>query len=359
MPRVLIVDDSPSVRRMLQTIIASDPDMEVVGIAGDGDEAIALAHTLGPDVITMDIRMPRMDGVSAIRAIMRDRPTPIVVLCSDLNDRTLNISFNALKAGALEVIEKPRLTPGGDFNKFVADFVSTLKLMAEVKVVRLFLDQTGEYSQPGAADAPHIVAVDNGSQYDIVGICSSTGGPAALEYLFRQLPPGFPAPIVVVQHITEGFLQGLVEWLNLATPLAVKIADDGEVARAGVIYFAPEHCHLVVSPGGLLRYSEADAVRCHRPSGELLFSSMAEWFGGRSIGVMLTGMGEDGVDGLAEIAERGGVVIAQDAATSAIYGMPRAVVERSVATEVLPLDRIPERLVHWCVDASADGSVPS
>lgn len=349
MPRVLIVDDSPSVRRMLQTIISSDPEMEVVGIAGDGDEAIAMAHTLGPDIITMDIRMPRLDGVSAIRAIMRDRPTPIVVLCSDLNDRTLNISFNALKAGALDVIEKPRLTPGGDFTKFVSDFVSTLKLMAEVKVVRLFLDGSGEYAQPTGAAFADVPQVHGAPRFDVVGICSSTGGPAALEYLFRHLPPAFPAPILVVQHITEGFLQGLVEWLDQSCALTVKVAEHGEIAQPGVVYFAPEHRHLVISPGGVLLFSEADEVRCHRPSGELLFSSIAEWFGGRSIGVMLTGMGEDGVDGLAEIAGRGGVVIAQDAATSAIYGMPRAVVERSFATEVLPLDKIADRLIDWCL----------
>jgi two-component system chemotaxis response regulator CheB len=290
---------------MLQSVITSDPEMEVVGLAGDGDEAIAMAHTLGPDIITMDIRMPRLDGVSAIRAIMRDRPTPIVVLCSDLNDRTLNISFNALKAGALDVIEKPRLTPGGDFNKFVADFVSTLKLMAEVKVVRLFLDESGEYAAPmgyAPAGAGMAYAV---SRFDIVGICSSTGGPAALDYLLRHLPAGFPAPIAVVQHITEGFLQGLVEWLDSSSSLRVKIAEHGEIAVPGVVYFAPEHKHLIIGPGGVALYSDAEAIRCHRPSGEMLFKSMAEWFGARSMGVMLTGMGEDGIDGLADIAQRG------------------------------------------------------
>jgi two-component system chemotaxis response regulator CheB len=340
MIRVLVVDDSPTMRDLLVAILASDPGVSVVATASDGDEAVEKTVDLRPDLITMDIRMPRYDGVAAIRAIMRKQPTPIVVLCSGSGDRTLKTGFNALKAGALEVIEKPHFGSGEDVARFARDLIATVKLMAEVHVVRLPYE-SGEFAPITSSDEAARPAID------AVGICSSTGGPAALEYLFRRLPATFAAPIVVVQHITEGFLHGLVDWLNRDSQLEVRIAQEGERVRPGAIYFAPEHHHLAFAPGGIVVYRDDGPIRSHKPSGEILFSSLAECYGGRSMGVILTGMGEDGSDGLEQLARRGGIVLAQDEATSAIFGMPRAAIERQAATEVLALDRIAERIVYW------------
>jgi two-component system chemotaxis response regulator CheB len=341
MIRVLVVDDSPTMRELIVSVLSRDPEVFVAGTAADGDEAVERALAIRPDIITMDIRMPRYDGVSAIRTIMRSMPTPIVVLCSDSGDSALNIGFNALKAGALEVVEKPHFASVDDVRRFGESFLATVKLMAEVRVVRLPYE-SGEFvpiAEAGSRTAqPRVGAV---------GVCASTGGPVALEYLFRHLPETYGAPIVVVQHITEGFLHGLVEWLNRTTPLEVKVAEEGEPVHAGIIYFAPEHRHLAIAPGGILVFRDDAPIRSHKPSGEILFSSLADCYGGRSIGVILTGMGEDGVDGLERLARCGGIVLAQDESTSAIFGMPRAAIDRQAATEVLPLERIAERLVYW------------
>ncbi len=354
MIRVLVVDDSPTMRDLLVALLTSDPEITVVGVAADGDEALAKAVALRPDLITMDIRMPRIDGVSAIRAIMREEATPIVVLCADLNDRTLNIGFNALKAGALEVVEKPHFGSVADVRRFGAEFRTTIKLMAEVKVVRQYRDQSGEFVASAApSDAPEEPAR---ATIDAVGICSSTGGPAALEYLLRHLPDSFPVPIMIVQHITEGFLHGLVEWLKKTSPLDVRIAQPHERVRPATVYFAPEHHHLSVAPGGVLRFLADAPVRSHRPSGEILFSSMAETYAGRALGVMLTGMGEDGADGLELLAQRGGIVLAQDEATSTIFGMPQAVIERGAATEIVALDAMARRIVYWTYGGPIGGA---
>lgn len=344
MLRVLVVDDSPTIRELLVAILTSDPGIAVVGTASDGAEAIDLAVSLGPDLITMDIRMPKVDGVTAIRQIMRDRPTPIVVLCADANDAELAITFNALKAGALDVVEKPSFASRREMDDFARAFLSTVKLMAEVKVVRQIASESGEL----APTAPPDDRAPAGGAIDAVAICSSTGGPAALEYLVRHLPRAFPAPIAVVQHITEGFLVGLVEWLDRAAALDVRVARDGERAQPGTIYFAPEGRHLVFGPGRVLAHDDAPPVRSHKPSGEPLFVSVAEHFGARGMGVILTGMGEDGVDGLARIERAGGVTIAQDEETSVVFGMPRVAIERGAASEILPLDTIAERMVYWC-----------
>jgi two-component system chemotaxis response regulator CheB len=330
---------------MLIALLSGDPEIAVVGVAADGDEAVEKTKALRPDLVTMDIRMPRVDGVSAIRAIMHDQPTPIVVLCSDSHDRTLNISFNALKAGALEVVEKPKLSSLADVRAFGSHFLATIKLMAEVKVVRQLVGDSGEFLSYSLASDEH--PRPGRAVIDAVAVCSSTGGPAALEFLLRHLPETFPAPIAVVQHISEGFLHGLVEWLKKTSQLDVRIAEDGEHAEPGTVYFAPEHYHLEFRAPGVFGYSAEPAVRSHRPSGEILFSSLASVYGGRGMGVMLTGMGEDGVDGLEALSRSGGIVLAQDEASSAIFGMPRAVVERGCATEVVALDRIARRITYW------------
>lgn len=353
MIRVLIVDDSSTTHQLLLTLLSGFPDVQVVGVATDGDAAVRLAAEIRPDLITMDIRMPKLDGIACIRAIMRDQPTPIVVLCADHDDPTLNVSFNALKAGAVEVIEKPRLRTTSEMRAFADHVRTTIHLMAEIKVVRQLVDESGEFpslvSGSGEKSRPARVVVD------AVGICSSTGGPAALEYLFRHLPASFPVPIVVVQHITEGFLHGLVEWLRKSSRLKVKIAEDGELAVGGTIYFAPERVHLAYTLGGVLGFRHDAPIRSHKPSGEVLFSSLAMSLGTRAMGVMLTGMGEDGADGLEDISRCGGIVLSQDEKSSVVFGMPRVVAERNVAREVVSLERMAEQMTFWVYGGIPDG----
>jgi two-component system chemotaxis response regulator CheB len=351
MLRVLVVDDSPTVRNLVASVLERDPEVRVVGTAASGEEAVDKTLELGPDLVTMDMRMPGMGGVGAIRQIMRERPTPIVVLCSRAADGEHDVGFDGLKAGAVEVVEKPALGEVA-LDRFGRELVATIKLMAEVKVVRQLGGSSGEFA---VVSPPAEVVERPRSAIDAVGICSSTGGPAALEYVLRRLPASFPAPIAVVQHITEGFLVGLVEWLDRASPFRVRIAREGETARPGHVYFAPESLHLAFGPDNALTFNDAPPVRSHKPSGEVLFESVAVHHGARGMGVMLTGMGEDGADGLALLARRGGVVLVQDEESSIVYGMPRAVVERGAASEVLALDEIAERMAHWSVAGRRDG----
>jgi len=343
MTRVLIVDDSQGMRDLLVAILSTEPGLSIAGVAADGEEAVRKTLALRPDVISMDLRMPRLDGLGAIRAIMNEAPTPIVVLHAKHGSAADDLGFDALRAGALEVVEKPVLTSAEHVRVFRNSFGTLLKLMAEVKVVRVFAPSRG-------VSPPHITRMTR-TPISIVGICSSTGGPSALERVFRRLPSTLPVPIVVVQHMAEGFLESFVEWLDTNCPLQVTIAENGDVPRAGHVYFAPDFLHLALDDSGLLRTVSSPAVRGHVPSGDVLLESLADVRAERAMGIVLTGMGDDGARGAARIARIGGVVLAQDEDSSIVYGMPHAVVELGVACEVLPIDRMAARIQDWTVDS--------
>lgn len=340
--RILVVDPVDISRRRVLAALARHDTVSVVGVAATLGDAVESCLTVKPQVVALTIHESGDEDVAIVRALMRERPTPIVLVCAGSRVRAREVAFDALKAGALDVVEMPDTMALPASDPFSKRLVTTLQLMADVRVVRQIVDRTGEFTSPEAG--PSRAAVE------AVGICSSTGGPAALDFILRRLPNDFPAPILVVQHISEGFLGGLVEWLGGTSRLAVRVAIDGEIPVAGVVYFAPEQFHLRVGPSGALTFGSEAPIRSHRPAGEALFSSMAERFGDRAIGVMLTGMGDDGADGLAQIAAMGGIVLAQDERTSVVYGMPRVVVERGVATEVLALEHVAERLTFWAVE---------
>ncbi|MBX7152782.1 chemotaxis response regulator protein-glutamate methylesterase [bacterium] len=330
--RVLIADDSPTALDIIDTILCSDPDIEVVGKARNGREVIQMAETLRPDVITLDINMPVMNGLDAIRHIMAYRPTPILVITSSTD---ANIAFQSLSVGALEVLEKPELEESYTSKKY-EEFTRKIKLIARVKVVTHISGRTPRKKTPSRKPVLQ----------KIIGIVCSTGGPRALAAIFGRLPKNLSAPILVVQHISEGFTSGLVEWLQDVSPLKVKIAETDEPVEKGVVYVADSGKHLAITRDYVIDLSDTEPSNGQKPSGDILFESMARSSGANSIGVILTGMGRDGADGLKEIRNAGGKTIAQNEATSLIFGMPKAAIELDAAEWVLPLDQIADEIVR-------------
>lgn len=333
MLRVLVVEDSPVVRQLLVRILGGDPELQVVGEAGNGVEAIELAKALRPDLITMDIHMPLMDGVEATSKIMEEVPTPIVVVTASSDRAATGRAFAALGAGALTVVEKPRGPRSPDFAQQAQTLVDTVKLMAEVKVV-----SRRPRPAPRAQTAPW---GGPPRRIDIVAIAASTGGPAAMATILRTLPPDKSVPILVVQHITPGFEESLVAWLNEVSALHVRLAVHGQRFRAGEVVMAPQGVHLGVDGDGTATLDGGPPIGSHRPSATHLFRSVARAYGPRALGVILTGMGNDGVQGLLALKEAGGRVLAQDEATSVVYGMPREAAALGVADQILPLKDIP------------------
>lgn len=325
MIRVLITDDSKVVRLLIRALIEQEPDIEVVGEAENGQQAVALTKSLKPDVITMDIRMPVMDGFEATQIIMMECPTPILVVSASVNSEDLMIAFNALEAGALGVIEKPPGLHGDDYDKVKRDLVNALKAYHEIKVIR------HRSKKPGIPEvepykAGHDKLVSGEVLNEVVAIGASTGGPALLGDILRAMPINFPVPIVIVQHISEGFTNGLAMWLNDVSRLIVKVAEDGEILRPGAVYIAPYGTHMVVDrKDGLL------ATKLEKPSGhytfcpavDRLFESVAERCPGHGLGVLLTGMGSDGAKGLLAMSKANCFTIGQDEKSSVVYGMPK------------------------------------
>ncbi|MFO7597458.1 MAG: chemotaxis-specific protein-glutamate methyltransferase CheB [Desulfocurvibacter africanus] len=334
--RVLIVDDSSSVREFLRNIL-SDGGFEVAGEAADGAEAVELAARLRPDVITMDISLPVMDGFAATRAIMASTPTPIVIVSGQWAPEEVAKTFDALGAGALAILEKPRFGTQ-DFACRKEQLVSTIKIMAEVKVVR---------RRTQSADRTKTALPRQRGQLKrkLVAMGASSGGPQTLRAILSGLPKDFPAPIVVVQHISRGFLPGLVQWLNQGSKLTVCIAAQGQAMEPGTVYFAPDDHHLLVARDNTLHLSDAPPEGTLRPCVGQLFRSVAEFLGSRAVGVLLTGMGRDGALELGLMRERGAVTIAQDKCTSIVYGMPREAVRLGAAVHVLPQEEIAGMLI--------------
>ena len=328
--RVLVADDSEIFRELLSKVIASEAGFEVVAAAGDGNSAAAMARDLKPDVITMDLNMPDADGFSGIARIMAETPTPILVLTAD---RQEVVGFRALSLGALDILEKPAATADlADYGQLLR---SRLRLLAGVKVIRHLRGLRGRRAPAPPAQG----------RADVVVIGASLGGPRALATLLRGLSRAFPVPVAIVQHIADGFTEGLASWLAQESRLDVREAQDGEELRAGRVLLAPTGRHLLVGRG-LAHLSDAPAVDTFKPSVTPLFLSAARAYGARSCGVILTWMGRDGADGMKALKEAGAHTLAQDEATSAVFGMPRAAIELGAVDRVLPLEEIPRALLE-------------
>lgn len=345
MLRVLVVDDSQVARKLLVSILNGDPALEVVGEAAHGAEAVALAARLRPDVITMDVYMPVMDGLEATRRIMGTTPTPIVMVSSSA-PMDVARSFQAVEAGALTLLEKPGGPGTPRFRALADELVTSVKLMAEVKVVtrRLRMEPAG--AVPVRAPAQRV---------EVVSVAASTGGPAALATILGALPADLPAPLLVVQHIAAGFDAGLVNWLDRVSPLSVRLAVDGTGLRAGEVLVAPQDHHLGIDGAGRVSLSGADPIGGHRPSATFLFRSVARSYGPRAMGVILTGMGDDGAAGLLDLKRAGGPVIAQDRATSVVYGMPEKAAALGAVDQILPVESIAGAVVAACLPGRSPG----
>jgi two-component system chemotaxis response regulator CheB len=309
--RVLIVEDSRTQCELLHKLLADDPGIEVVGEAYDGLEAIDLARRLRPDVITMDLQMPRLGGLEAIDQIMVEAPSRVIVVCAVDDQRQLDLSFRAVAAGALELIAKPRGDRAKDMGAWARTLRESIHLMAEVPVVRRRRTSLG--------DAVLSLA---GRRVDAFAIGASTGGPPVLATVLAALPANLSVPLFVAQHMATGFANGLVRWLSQVTPLRVVIAEQGVHAAPGHVYLPPDDCDLLVGAGGALRVERASDLPS--PSADRLFASLAEVYRHRAGGVVLTGMGDDGAEGTRALRASGGIALAQDQGSCTVFGMPRA-----------------------------------
>jgi two-component system chemotaxis response regulator CheB len=343
--KVLVADDSGTARQLLSYVINQTADMQTVGEARDGREAVDMAAELQPDVILMDITMPHMDGLEATRLIMRKSPTPIVVVSASFTGRETEIAFQALRLGALTVMPKPAAPETPAQQAQIDGLVNTLRAMSDVRVIHHRWNGKPPVSNGSATKDLPAVPVSATVSPEITAIVSSTGGPAALSEILRRLPVDVGLPIVIIQHIAADFLPSLVEWLSGVTLLAVKIAEEGEQPQVGTVYFAPGDRHLALTAERRFT-SDVQRNTRHVPSGDVLLESVARHYGEQAIGVILTGMGRDGARGLLSMHHAGAVTIAQDEASSVVYGMPCEAVNLNAAQHVLALMEIPGALVR-------------
>jgi two-component system chemotaxis response regulator CheB len=339
--RVMIVEDSAVVRQLLAHIVLRDSRLELAAAVPSAEEALAELARVRPDVISMDIRLPGMDGLEATRQIMAQQPTPIVVIADAVEEQGLRISMNALRAGALSVVEKP-LGPSREGWERVADSICMqLYIMSQVPVIRRRPPRPSGAAALRAQEASALPA-----RPALVGIAASTGGPPALARVLGSLPADFPVPILLVQHMGAPFMEGFASWLDGLVAPRVMLAENMALPRPGHVYVAPGDRHLGVTAGGLLQVRDAPPVGGQRPAADVMFETMARTLGPRGLGILLTGMGEDGARGLAALRNAGGLTLAEDETTAVVYGMPAAAVRLGGVSASLPLESIGPRLLR-------------
>ncbi|MCL1911503.1 MAG: chemotaxis response regulator protein-glutamate methylesterase [Leptospirales bacterium] len=342
---VLLVDDSVLVRKMVKDIIERDPVIKVVGQANNGGSAIFKNNELNPDVIVLDIEMPLLDGLSCLVTIMESNPKPVVML-SALTSAGAEATLKSLELGAVDFVAKPKARDSLD--QIFEELVSKIKLAAQAHVKPM------RYTDFAASRSSKILDFEKGTKRmaeQIVALGVSTGGPSALVRVFGGFPEKFPAAVLVAQHMPEGFTRSLAAHLNRISALNVKEAEDGDVPFAGCAYIAPGDRNLVLDRkaggGYVLRVAKTDKVKGCRPSADVLFSSVSKAVGREALGVIMTGMGNDGADGIKLIHDLGGYTMAQDRGSSVIYGMNRVAVEMGVIDEIVQLDEIAKKIVEY------------
>jgi len=388
--KVLIADDSPLVREILKDMIEGERDLELVGEAENGKVAVELAGKIKPDIITMDVIMPVMNGLEAVEEIMAYSPAPILVFSSALNNKEMDVAFQAIARGALDVMEKPRMDGTSDYDTIREDFLSKLRMLSRIQVIshlkgkrrknrasraaetegpakvsrtrsavdrqRVEIEREEEIPPPQPEVAVQILTETPEAapveippkrliKRDILAVGASTGGPKALVQIFKRFPAAFPLPVVVVQHIAPSFAQGLVSWMDRESQMKIKVAEDKIKPEVGTVYVSPTGNHMLIEKG-MIRLTDSEPVNSCKPSVDVLFDSVAKEMGNVAVGVLLTGMGRDGAAGLKLLRDRKARTIVQDEATCVIFGMPRVALEMGAAQEVVSLFEIPEAIVR-------------
>ena len=346
--KVLVVEDSLVVQEFLVHILSSDPQIHVIGTANNGEEAIEAVKNRQPDVITMDIHMPKVDGFDATRKIMETNPTPIVIVSGSSTSEEVATTFHALEAGALAVVRRPMGMGHPEYEATAGELIKSVKLMSEVKVVRRWSRPAVGKGQRGPSDLIAVPTSQPGmriaADVQVVAIGASTGGPVILQTILSTLPNNYALPVLIVQHMASGFLEGFVEWLNETSHLPVHIGAQGERLLPGHAYIAPDGFHMGVETQGRIVVSKDAAENGLRPSVSFLFRSVARVYGKGAVGVLLTGMGKDGAEELKLLKEAGAITIAQDKESSVIHGMPGEAIAIGAATYVLRPEGIIEAL---------------
>lgn len=337
MIRVLIVDDSRVIREVIKDLLEGT-GIEVTGEAENGQEAVDLAKQLTPDMITMDIKMPVMDGLMAVEQIMAYTPTPILILASSISSKDVNIAFEAIQLGALDVMEKPDNLSREGFQVLRDTLVQKIRLLSNIKVIRHIKGRRKQAER--AAEAPEAPAQQDSR---ILAIGASTGGPRAVMSILREFSADFPVGAALVQHIEASFTSGFVQWLNSECDIKVKLAQDGDPVRPGTVLVGPGEKHLEIE-GNRCKLSDTPPVNNCKPSVDVLFTSIAQSYGDKALAVLLTGMGRDGAKGITEIKKKKGITIVQDEKSSVIFGMPRAAIELGGADKIVDLKEIPKEI---------------
>ncbi|HUO84053.1 MAG TPA: chemotaxis-specific protein-glutamate methyltransferase CheB [Thermoanaerobaculia bacterium] len=342
MIRVLIVEDSAVIRELLAHILRSDPAIEVMGTARSGEEALEAVERAQPDLITMDIHMPGIDGLETTRRIMETCPVPIVIVSGSSDPDEVAITFRAMEAGALAVLRRPAGIGHPEHEKDARELIQTVILMSEVKVVRRWPRMRRDAAKP----VPPSPIVDEVGRYPrIVALAASTGGPPVLQTILSALPAAFPLPVLVVQHMAEGFTEAFVGWLARSCRLPVHVALQGELILPGHVYFAPDGLQMRVTSGGRIDLARDERENGVCPSASVLFRSIGEHYGGHAAAGLLTGMGSDGAEDLLTLRKLGAVTFAQDQASSVVHGMPGEAIRLGAAALVLAPERIAAALI--------------
>ncbi|NEO82780.1 MAG: chemotaxis-specific protein-glutamate methyltransferase CheB [Spirulina sp. SIO3F2] len=349
--RVLIVEDSLIAQAILKRLLNHPPRVEVVGIASTGLEALKQIAQTEPDVICTDLHMPQMNGLELTQEVMAHAPRPILVFSTSVQKEDTQTVFKLLEAGAVDVVPKPRIESPENYAQLQQHLLQRIQVLAGVKVfTRKPQRRHTEIlnTKVSRSSANFVRPLCSLIRPRIVAIGASTGGPQAFKTILSQLPSHFSVPVLCVQHISVGFLTGLLDWLRPLCLLPIQIATAGERPQPGTIYFAPEQFHLEIDYRGCFAYSARTPVDGHRPSVTVLFNSVAAYYKASALGVLLTGMGQDGAYGLQAIDQAGGQTIAQNKASSVVFGMPQEAIALGAAQQILSLETIAPMIIQQC-----------
>jgi len=361
--KILIVDDSAFMRKALSMMLESDPQIEIIGTARDGEEGIEKVKLLKPDLVTMDIEMPRMDGLAALRQIMLHNPVPVMMI-SSLTTEGASATLDALEMGAVDFIPKQLSYVSLDIIKIKDDLLAKIKDIARRKNILMakyrtnaFFSSTDKKSTPAvktntltASQETALAVIKRNHKIGLIALGSSTGGPPALQAIIPKLPRNLPVGMLVAQHMPPMFTKSLAERLNALSQVTVKEASDGDPVEPGVVYIAPGGKQMTVRKTGLsarVVVSDKPEDTLYKPCVNVLMRSVAEYYADKSMGIILTGMGNDGMLGLKELKSKGGIIIAQNEETCVVYGMPRAVIEAEIANHIAPIQNIANEIVSY------------